>query len=1028
MCSTSLDQTRILEEVTIDLIQKNGDINPRQPVVFHRKTDYIENILSVISRLYYEKGPTNTSDLAKEIYGINDPRIYEKIIQKHLCSKGENRVYGIRKKRSNYAIPFQKTVNVMQFEGLSPKYYIYPLAIFLKIESQNGNYFIDLTSIDSFNANLDTIAGKVRINICINGLTLKDFLQYYQYADHTDVVKILGNIAKRMPNYTTNLYTEENLRREVDFKLEYLKSFFNLRERYSQNNYFTPRETKDTHNDILEEIHTHLSSRARTSEAIVVLSGLGGVGKTQLAIEYAYRHEKDIKIICWLSAKDLENDYLELKSFLRIPDNEKNNTSIYKIRDLLRTRNDWLLIFDNVFEMADISKFIPRTKEGRIIVTSYRSDWPNVTKHINVRYFTPTEAREYIFKSLYQDKIDKQIYDMDGKYKKMADDLASGMGCLPLALSQACAYIKASENSNDFKGGIDKYLDLFNKSNIDIFKGFGSLKKDYPDYPDTVATTWSISINKIKESDPAAIYLLRLCAFMAPEPLEINLIKKGYKHLPLCDHHEYHQIFCDDLCMQNAILSLRDYSLIDHENGVLSLHRFVQLVTFYSIQKDERSIWLEELVKVIMKVLPNDITTKTNRDIYNHLLPHISNILTLVEKGSVQNENIDNIISLIDKVSTFLSNTSEFKKHIEYQKRKLKLCKRNNDLLGVAKCYTQIGNKYNKLGKYAKDKRCQRLSLETCEKIREHQGANLDVNLYRTEADCHLNLGKANHNLCNFNEAIEDYRKSLAIYERIHDEQGITDCYINLGVAYYRLSHFKKDIECQKKGLKICQGLGDKRRESKCYTNLSNALLVLGEFKQAIEYQTKSYMICKRNGDRQGESTCLNNLGVACHYLVNYEKARDKFMEAIDINEKIGETEGNTKCYGNLGNVFHSQGDYGEAIEKQEYSKNISINLKDRQGISTVNHNLGNIYHSQGDYKKAIDYHTESLEICQDTDDMLGELKCYRCLSMAYDRYGDSENAKIFEEKRRKLYLNLSNLNGGASCCIIPGDVYNRLA
>lgn len=801
---------------------------------------------------------------------------------------------------------------------------------------------------------------------------------------------------------------------------------------------------------ILKEINDLLSSNEGNSVAVVGLSGLGGVGKSQLALEYAYGHQKDIKIICWLKAEEsdsLELGYFELGDYLNVPFNKemKKEERIKRIRCILEERKDWLLIFDNARTKEDIDNYLPRKKAGQVLVTSRNLNWENMTKVIEVDVFTPSESVEYISQSI--NKINDQIVD---EPTVEANKLAVELGNLPLALSQACAFIREKEIK------ISTYLKLFEQFQKDIFMQKESLLKDYPN---TVATTWSISIKELEESCPDCIYLLNLCSFMAPEDIPIELIKKGSSLLPWNGI----EIFSDKSRMENALLSLKDYSLVKYENKMLSVHRLVQLVTRSNVGKDKIDIWIGSLIKIINALLPDNINIKENRAIYYQLLPHLSNIIRLTEKNPIQDKDINkNMISVVDKVGTFLFNTSDFKGYIGYQKKCLNICQKIGDRQRESSCYTKLGTAYNRLGDYQKDKKYQEKSLKICQEIHNHQG----------ESKCYCNLGKAFHNLCNFWKAIEYQNQSLKICLDIGDRQGESNCYIDLGNAYYRLGDFKKDIKYQKKGLEICEEIKDPSGESKFYTNLGNAYLILGYFSKAIEYQEKSLKICLDVGDKQGTSTCYNNLGVAYHSLSDYEKAREYLRESIIIDTEIGDREGEIKCYGNIGNVYHSLGDFWKAREYQEKSLKVCTEISDRQGKSTCyknlsniyqsldDHekareylekslkidieigdrygetkcysNLGSIYYNLDDFRKAIEYENQSLKICLDVGDRLNELKCYTILSKAYHSLGDSKNANKYEEKstviNREINKEIDNVQGEMKCYTIFGDLYNRLS
>ena len=235
--------------------------------------------------------------------------------------------------------------------------------------------------------------------------------------------------------------------------------------------------------------------------------------------------------------------------------------------------------------------------------------------------------------------------------------------------------------------------------------------------------------------------------------------------------------------MNEAISSLLRYSLVDSNDDMLSVHRYVQSVTRNNMDDDEISIRIGSLIQTFYSILPKNTYNERNRDIYVKLEPHLSSIIRLALVFSIKDENINNDIrSTISKLGTFLFKTSDYKKHIEYQKKCFRLCKnigKIGDLIGMAECITKIGTDYNWLANYNNDIKFQEICLRFCKKICDRQEEddfyiNLGVTqsclnnfLEKIEADCYINLGKANHNLCLYKDAKENYKICLDIYKKI---------------------------------------------------------------------------------------------------------------------------------------------------------------------------------------------------------------------------------------------------------------------
>ena len=279
---------------------------------------------------------------------------------------------------------------------------------------------------------------------------------------------------------------------------------------YRQNPYFTGRE------ELLERLHQALTTvHTTTLTQPQAITGLGGIGKTQTALEYAYRHRKDYRIIWWLRAEEpttLAADYAQLAVRLNLPEQEATEQAIQiqAVRNWLEQHTGWLLIFDNAEERHDIHPYVPQTGNGHVLITSRNPIWDGLGTTLSVEVMQPEEALAFLA---------KRIDDPD---PQAAATLAETLGYLPLALEQAAAYIRENRIS------LAQYQALFQENYAKLLQ-HGHLSTEYPD---TVATTWELAFQKVQEASPAAVDLLNLCAFLAPEAIFLDMIIEGATYLP----------------------------------------------------------------------------------------------------------------------------------------------------------------------------------------------------------------------------------------------------------------------------------------------------------------------------------------------------------------------------------------------------------------------------------------------------------------------------------------------------------------
>ena len=310
-------------------------------------------------------------------------------------------------------------------------------------------------------------------------------------------------------------------------------------------------------NEILSALRDKLAS-GRPAALTQAISGLGGVGKTSLAIEYAYQYAYEYRYIWWVPSEEkpvLESSLVALAETLDLVEIKgilDQRKTIEKLRRWLETHDRWLLIFDNVEEPSDIISYLPRTKTGHVLITSRYAEWGRVADSTKVPVFTRDEATLFI------------LDITDSNDDTAAARLAEALGELPLAVEQAAFFIKVNGIS------IDEYLDMFHRYHTRL------LEADISEieYPATVATTWEISFKKLTSTNQAATEVLKIFAFLASEaiPREL-LLGDGTDPQPSVS------LAANDPIILHSVLSdLRKYSLINVNGQFFSIHRLVQAV------------------------------------------------------------------------------------------------------------------------------------------------------------------------------------------------------------------------------------------------------------------------------------------------------------------------------------------------------------------------------------------------------------------------------------------------------------------
>jgi len=231
------------------------------------------------------------------------------------------------------------------------------------------------------------------------------------------------------------------------------------------------------------------------------------------------------------------------------------------------------------------------------------------------------------------------------------------------------------------------------------------------------------------------------------------------------------------------------------------------------------------------------------------------------------------------------------------------------------------------------------------------------------------NLGNACRNLGQVDRAIDYYKQTLAIHREVGDRQGEGFSLGNLGIAYALLGQMERAIRFNEQALEIVHEIGDRRCEALNLGNLGIAYAALGQLEQAIAYYLKQLVIVREIGDRHGEGTALGNLGTAYTDLGQVERAIDYHDKRLEIAREIGDRRGEGTALGNLGTAFARLGQLERAIDYYDKRLEIAREIRDRRGEGTALGNLGAAYVDLGQVERAIDSLVRALRIGEEIKD-----------------------------------------------------------
>jgi len=389
---------------------------------------------------------------------------------------------------------------------------------------------------------------------------------------------------------------------------------------YTQNPFFTGRE------HLLQQLHANLTgNKAAVLTQPQAISGLGGIGKTQTAVEYAYRHRDDYHYILWVNADTRDTiitSFLQLATLLKLTEREAQdqNIMIAAIKGWFTAHDGWLVIFDNADDLPIVEDFLPSGGRGRLLITTRAHAPGALANSLAVEQMDIQEAMLLLLRRAKVVQPDEQFEPVSPADRATAEAIARELDGLPLALDQAGAYIEETQCS------LTSYLNQYRKRQTALLKRRGGTGKQHPE---PIATTWSLSFEQVEKSSAVAADLLRFLSFLAPEAIPEQLIIKGASKLnpnlqPLAD---------DESLLNEAIAALARYSLVKRkrEDSTLTVHRLVQTVVKNSLDEQTQRQWAEYAVRAVNEALP-DVQDYRNWPLCQQFLPHAQTCTVLIDQ------------------------------------------------------------------------------------------------------------------------------------------------------------------------------------------------------------------------------------------------------------------------------------------------------------------------------------------------------------------------------------------------------------
>ena len=770
---------------------------------------------------------------------------------------------------------------------------------------------------------------------------------------------------------------------------------------YRRNPHFTGRD------DLLDRIQQQLTppQQSDSTQARRValtqpqaIKGLGGIGKTQVALEYAYR-SRDLERYThtfWINAATEETvitSFMEIAELLPLF-SEKDEADQQKLMEAIkrwleRCEQSWLLIFDNADDLSLVRKYLPQQGNGSILLTTRANAVGSLAAAVEVETMGFFEGTQLLLRRAqrFQHASDEEV--------NQAGNIVIRLDHFPLALDQAGAYLEETGCS------FTDYLEIYQNHRNALLARRG---EQAVNYPASVATTWSLSFQKVQQKSPAAAELLQLCAFLAPDRIPEELIKDGAAHWPSL----LKQVATDRFEFNQMIEELLKFSLVKRLVGdrALNIHRLVQAVQMDAMEPQTQRQWAESVVRAVNDVFPKDsqdtaawpqcLRYLDQAQACHKLIEHYG--LAFIEGASLLNR----AGLYLDDHALYAIAEPLYQCALAIKEEQLgpEHPSTSSSLNNLAELYENQG-RYNEAEPLFK----RALAIDTSVYGAEHVEVATDLNnlahLYQTQGRYneaeplyqralaikkqqsgpeHPSTASSLNNLAGlyrvqgkYSEAELLYQHALAIYEQqLGPKHPSTASSLNnLAYLYQTQGKYNEAEPLYRRALAIKEEqLGPEHPSmANSLNNLAALYYAQGKYNEAEPLYRRALAIKKQQlgAGHPDIAQNLNNLAELYRVQGKYEEAEPLCQDALAIREQqLGGSHPDTaQSLNNLAALYYAQGKYNEAepLFKRALAIDINVYGAEHLEVATDLNNLAHLYSAQSRYSEAESLYRRALAI-----------------------------------------------------------------
>ncbi|HET8844173.1 MAG TPA: FxSxx-COOH system tetratricopeptide repeat protein, partial [Ktedonobacteraceae bacterium] len=666
--------------------------------------------------------------------------------------------------------------------------------------------------------------------------------------------------------------------------------------------------------------------------------------------------------VFWLNAQTAESllaSVIALASLLNLPEwqEQEQQRIVTAVVHWLNRHDQWLLIFDNVDDVALVKAFLPAAHHGSLLFTSRRQSLGFTSQVLDLGYMSLEDGVQFL---LHRAGFLTQAsaHALAPSEQSAAQEIVAAMGGLPLALDQAGSYIEAS------RCGFSEYLHLYQVAQFRLLDE----REAHADHAESVARTFALIFTRLKQQDLHARELLIACAFLAPEAIPEAFFREGASVLGSL----LQTLTADPFAFYAAVKTLRMFSLLqrDVSTQTLMMHRLVQVVLKEELSPEERQGWTRRVMQALCQAFPLSESTQT--DYWRgceQLLPHAMYLLQ--SHGQVEAELALECTALMNRVALYLIERAAYPEaeSLLHKAWEMGRCILGEEHSHIADTLFAQGNLLLRQGKYEQAETLSVRALQMRERELGPDHLQVALSLY--------GLGLLYARQSRYAEAERLYQRALTIREQTlgSDHPQVATTLTALAITYAEQGCYAEAEQLNLRALTIReQTLGsDHPQVATLLNNMAHDYTEQSRYTEAEPLFQRALQIWQQHLGPEHPRVAypLNNLAELYQAQGRYEEAEPLFRQALRIWEQKLGTEHFLVAdpVSGLAHIARAQGKLEDA--EALYRRSLQIREKalgpQHPYVALSLTGLAQLAQLQKNYHEAISFYQQVLQIKERT-------------------------------------------------------------